>query len=289
MNTKFLTAITAAWMTCGTAMAEIDYTQIPTPGPMPEANQGGTISIDGIEMYYAVFGPSDAESVPILMIHGGLGHAEIWAPQIADLAQDHQIIVADTRGHGRSANDGSTYTYDLLASDYVGLLDSLDVDQVHLVGWSDGANIGFVLSQTAPERLASHFAHAGNVTLDGIDPTVGENAVFGAYISQMGEDYARLNPTSVTYEDFLGAVAQMWSTEKPGGIEALTEVDVPTTIVHSQFDEAILEDHSEAMANAIPGSRYILLEGVSHFASLQSPDAYTRAIREHLDWVDGLQ
>jgi len=42
------------------------------------------------------------------------------------------VIVADTRGHGRSTNDGSAFSLDLLAQDYVALLDYLSVEQVHL-------------------------------------------------------------------------------------------------------------------------------------------------------------
>ena len=74
---------------------------------------------------------------------------------------------------------GVPISYTLLAQDYVGLLDELNIEKVHLVGWSDGANIGYTISTGSPDRLASHFAHAGNVSLDGIDPTVESNEVFG--------------------------------------------------------------------------------------------------------------
>lgn len=254
---------------------------IPPVPAMPEAVEAGLLPVNGIQMYHATYGT--AEGTPILLIHGGLAHADVWSAVVADLMTDHKVIVADTRGHGRSTNDGSAYTYDLLGQDYLALLDAMGVEKVHLVGWSDGANIGYVLSQTAPERLASHFAHAGNVTLEGVDPAVNDNALFGEYIGLMGADYARLSPTPDGFEAFLGAVATMWSTSKPGGIEALPNITVPTVVVQSQYDEAILMSHSEEIAAGIPGASLLVLPDVSHFAIMQDPAGYTAAIRAFVD------
>lgn len=262
------------------ALAEDPWTTIPDAAPMPEASASGMVEVNGISMYYASFGTGET---PILMIHGGLAHGDLWGAQVADLATDHRVIVSDTRGHGRSTNDGSAYSYELLAQDYLALMDALEIDQVHLVGWSDGANIGFQLSETAPDRLASHFAHAGNVSLAGIDPTVETNPVFGAYVGMMAEDYGAMSPTPAGFEAFLGGVVTMWSTEKPGGMEALAAVTVPTLIVQSEHDEAILMTHSEEMAAAIPGAELLVLKDVSHFASLQDPEGYTAAIRAFID------
>lgn len=273
-------AITLALLP-GLALAQDRWMAIPPAPAMPEAVESGLAPVNGIDMHYALYG--EAEGTPILMIHGGLGHGDLWAAQVADLMTDHRVIVADTRGHGRSTNDGSPYTYDLLAADYLALLDHLGLDAVHLVGWSDGANIGYTLSGTAPERLASHFAHAGNVTLDGIDPSVETDAVFGSYIAMMAADYAAMSPTPEGFDAFIGGVVEMWSTEKPGGVSSLAAITVPTLVVQSAQDEAILMQHAEAIAAAIPGAQLLVLEDVSHFASFQDPDGYTAAIRAFLD------
>lgn len=262
------------------ARSEERWMSIPPPPAMPAAVDSGTAAVNGIDMYYAVYGA--ANGVPILMIHGGLAHGDIWAAQVADLAVDHRVIVADTRGHGRTNNDGSDYSYDLLAADYLGLLDHLGVAQVHLVGWSDGANIGYAISGSAPDRLASHFAHAGNVTLAGIDPSVETNPVFGGYVGMMAADYAAMSPTPDGFDAFVGGVVTMWGTEKPGGMAALGDITVPTLVVQSAYDEAILMEHSEQIAAAIPDASLLVLDDVSHFASFQDPAGYTAAIRAFL-------
>ncbi|MCL6284998.1 alpha/beta hydrolase [Ruegeria sp. 2012CJ41-6] len=267
-------------LSAGAACADDKWLTLPPAPSMPEAVKSGTAQVNGIDMYYALYGA--AEGTPVLMIHGGLAHGDIWADQVADLATDHRVIVADTRGHGRSSNDGSAYSYDLLAQDYLALLDTLGVDKVHLVGWSDGANIGYAISTSAPDRLASHFAHAGNVTLDGIDPTVESNELFGAYVGMMAADYAAMSPTPDGFDAFLADVVEMWGTEKPGGFEALADVSVPTLVVQSAHDEAILSDHAQKIADTIPGATLLTLQDVSHFANLQDPEAYSSAIRDFL-------
>lgn len=273
-------ALLAALVAAAAAQAADRWMSIPSSPAMPEADLSGTARVNGIKMHYEVHGT--AQGTPILLIHGGLAHGDIWAAQVADLSADHKVIVADTRGHGRSTNDGSAYTYELLASDYLALLDLLGVDKVHLVGWSDGANIGYVISTTAPERLASHFAHAGNVALSGVDPSVETNEVFGAYVGMMAGDYTKMSPTPDGFDAFLGGVSTMWGTDKPGGLEALKSVTVPTLVVQSEHDEAILMDHSKEIAEAIPGASLLVLEDTSHFSMLQAPDEYTKAIRDFL-------
>ncbi len=263
------------------AHAQDRWMSIPQVPNMPESVSSGIATVNGIDMYHAIYG--DADGTPILMIHGGLAHADVWSAQVADLMADYKVIVADTRGHGRSTNDGSDYSYGLLSADYLALLDHLGVEKVHLVGWSDGANIGYSISQTNPERLASHFAHAGNVTLDGVDPAVETNEVFGGYVGMMAADYGALSPTPDGFDAFLGGVATMWGTSKPGGVDALKSVTVPTLVVQSEFDEAILMDHSKLIADLIPSADLLILENVSHFASFQAPGEYSAAIRAFIE------
>ena len=256
------------------------WKSIPAAAAMPKAADSGSAEVNGISMHYASYG--EAEGTPVLMIHGGLAHGDIWASQVGDLSQDYRVIVADTRGHGRSTNDGSDYSIDLLAKDYLGLLDSLDIDKVHLVGWSDGANIGYEISKTAPDRLASHFAHAGNVTLAGVDPAVETNEVFGGYVGMMGEDYSKMSPTPDGFEGFVGAISKMWFADKADGLELVKTITVPTLVVHSEHDEAILAEHSAAIADAIPDATLLTLSGTSHFSMLQDPAGYTKEIKAWL-------
>ena len=256
------------------------WLDLPAPQPMPAPLSSGVMTLRGIEMYHAIYGPD--VGLPVLMIHGGVGHADLWSAQVADLSRDHRVIVADTRGHGRSTNDGSDYEIPLLADDYIALLDALGVQKLALVGWSDGANIGLDLAARHPERIARVFAHAGNVTLEGIDPAVNESEVFGRYVTEMAGAYAAMSATPAGWDSFLGGVSGMWAAAKPDGLEKLREITVPVTIVQSQYDEGIRMSHAQEMAHALPNGTLVVLPDVSHFAMLQAPEDYSAAIRDFL-------
>lgn len=261
------------------ALAEEVWMTIPDAPEMPVPVSSGLAEVNGIKMHYATFGAGD----PVLLIHGGLGHADLWAAQVADLAQDHLVIVADSRGHGRSSRTEEPFGYDLMASDYLALLDVLQVDKVDLVGWSDGGIIGLDIAMSHPERLNRLFAHAANITTDGVDPSVAEDAVFGAYIGRMAGDYARLSPTPDQFEPFVAQISGMWATQPNWTDAEVAAITVPTAVVLGEHDEAITMAHTEHMAATIPGAELVILPGVSHFAMLQDPAAYNAAIRAVID------
>jgi pimeloyl-ACP methyl ester carboxylesterase len=261
------------------AQADDRWMSIPRPPAMPEAASTGLAPVNGIEMYYATYGAGD----PVLLIHGGLGNADVWASQVADLMTDHLVIVADSRGHGRSTRTEEPFGYDLMASDYLALLDYLKIDQVDLVGWSDGGIIGIDIAMSHPERLGRVYAQAANITTDGVDPSVETDEVFSAYIAWMAEDYVRLSPTPDQFDGFVAQIAEMWATQPNWTDAEVGAITVPVAIVAGEYDEAILRAHTDHMAAVIPGATLEILPGVSHFAIMQAPDEYTASVRAFID------
>ncbi len=255
------------------AQAEDRWLALPEPPPLPEAVKSGYAPVNGIELYYAVFGKGD----PILLIHGGLGHSDIWSNQVIALAKTNTVIIADSRGHGRSSRDAQPYGYDLMSSDYLALLDYLKIDKVDLIGWSDGGIIGIDIALHHPERLNKLFAQAANVTIDGVNPDVMNNKTFATYIEKMGADYKKLSKTPDQYDAFVDQISKMWATQPAWTKEQLATIKTPTAIVAGDHDEAILPKHTEYIASAIPGAKLIILKDASHFAMLQDPDGYTKA------------
>jgi pimeloyl-ACP methyl ester carboxylesterase len=264
-------------------LAEDRWMTVPDAAAMPVAATSGMAEVNGISMYYAIYGVASADHDPVLLIHGGLGHADLWAGQVADLMTDRLVIVADSRGHGRSTRNADPYGYDLMSSDYLALLDSLGIAKVDLVGWSDGGIIGLDIAMTHPERLDHLFAHAANITTDGVNPGVGTDAVFGAYITKMGVDYAAMSPTPDQFDAFVAQISEMWATQPNWTDAQVAAITVPTAIVVGDHDEAILPDHTAKIAGLIPGAKAVILPGLSHFAMLQAPDEYTAAIRAFID------
>ena len=90
------------------------------PPPLPAAADGGYVDHDGARIWYASYGAGS----PVVLLHGGLGHSGNWGYQVPDLvAAGHRVVVIDSRGHGRSSRDARPYSYDLMATDVLAVLD----------------------------------------------------------------------------------------------------------------------------------------------------------------------
>ncbi|MGO6675417.1 alpha/beta fold hydrolase [Rhizobium leguminosarum] len=251
------------------------WAELPAFPSMPVAKTSGMAEVNDIKMYYAEYGEGD----PILFIHGGLGNAEVWGHQVADFARDHRVIVADSRGHGRSTRSQQPFGYDLMTSDYVALLDYLKIDKVTLVGWSDGGIIGIDMAMKHPEKLTRVIAQAANVTTDGVKADVMDNKTFNDYINVAGEQYRKLSPTPNEYDAFVKQISEMWATQPAWTAADLGKISVPVTLAIGDHDEAVKLDHTEMMAKQIPGAKLVILKDVSHFAMLQDPAAYDGMVR----------
>ena len=261
------------------ASAAERWEQLPEPKPLPVADKSGAAPVNGIQMYYAIYG----KGPPVLLIHGGLGYADIWGAQVADLSKDHMVIVAESRGHGRSTRTADPYSYDLMASDYVALLDYLKVDKAAIVGWSDGGIIGIDIAMKHPEKLTKVFAQAANTKVEGVKPDVMQNKTFAGYIDHAGKVYKKISPTPDQYESFVEQISKMWASEPNWSDDDLKKIKTPIAIVIGDHDEAITREHTEYMAKTIPGATLIILKDASHFAMVQDPEGYNKAVRDFID------
>ncbi len=275
---RLLLALAASLVASGAHAQEVWQT-LPEPPAMPAPAESGMAPVNDIEMYYAVYG----EGEPVLLIHGGLGHADVWGFQVPALAADHKVIVADSRGHGRSTRSAQPFGYELMADDYLALLDHLGIDQVALVGWSDGGIIGLDIAIHHPERLSALYAFAANYVPEGVKETVGADPVFGAYIERASADYARLSPTPDEFDAFVEQISQMWASQPHYSAEQLRAIPVRTVIFSGEHDEAIKLEHSEEMAELIPNARLEIMPDASHFAMWQHPDAFNASVLAFLD------
>jgi pimeloyl-ACP methyl ester carboxylesterase len=246
---------------------------------MPVAALSGLQTIDDIKMYYAVYGAGS----PVLLIHGGGGNADQWGAIVTDLSETHQVIVADSRGHGRTGFTDKPLGYDLMASDYIALLDYLKIKQVALIGWSDGGVIGLSIAIHHPERLSRLFAHAGSATLAGALPIDWSMPTMSGIYERNSLAYTAISPTPEKLDAFVNALNTLWSTEPNWSDDVLAEITVPTTIAIGDHDEMVSFAHNQHLAGVIPGARFVELKDTSHFSIFQDPEGYLDALHEFLD------
>jgi pimeloyl-ACP methyl ester carboxylesterase len=260
------------------AQAAPRWLSLPPTPTLPKAAQSGFAPVNGIKVWYAVYGRGE----PVILLHGGLANANYWGHQVRALQRHYQVIVMESRGHGRSSRNQEPYGYDLMASDVVGLLDHLKIRKAAIVGWSDGAIIGLDIAMKHPERVSKLFAFAANSDPSGV-ADIASNDVFNAYIARAGEEYKRLSPTPTAYQSFVGEITKMWESQPKWTASDLAAIKVPTWIVDGDHDEAIKRDNTAFMAENIPGAGLLIQPQVSHFSFLQDPEQFNDDVLRFLE------
>ena len=266
---KLLLAL--AILACGTAaLATPQWLNLPPTPSLPKAVRSGLAPVNGIKIWYATFGHGES----VVMLHGGLANADYWGHQVRALQTHYQVIVMDSRGHGRSSRDAQPFGYDLMASDVLALMDHLGIKKAAIVGWSDGAIIGLDIAMHHPEHVSKLFAFAANSDPSGV-ADIAKSDVFNAYIARAGEEYKRQSPTPTEYKAFVEEITKMWETQPKWTDADLARIKVPTWIVDADHDEAIKRENTEFMAAHIPGAGLLIQPEVSHFSFLQDPEQFT--------------
>jgi pimeloyl-ACP methyl ester carboxylesterase len=269
--------IFAALGAAAPARAPYPWQRIPPTPALPPPERSGIAPVNGVRIWYAIFGHGE----PVIMLHGGLANSNYWGLQVPALAAHFEVIVMDSRGHGRSTRTAAPITYDAMASDVIALMDFLHIRRAAFVGWSDGAIIGLDLAIHHFDRVACLFAFAANSDPSGVKD-VSKSPVFTAFEARARREYRALSPTPEGFDAFLANITRMWATEPHFTDAQLRSISAPTWIVDADHDEAIKRENTDHMAATIPGAGEMILPEVSHFAMLQNPAMFNQALLDFL-------
>ena len=246
--------------------------------PLPAASNQGYVEQDGARIWHATYGAG----LPVILLHGGLGHSGNWGYQVPALVRaGHRVILIDSRGHGRSTRGQRPYKYELMASDVLAVMDTLQVEKAAFAGWSDGACIALILAMKAPERVTGVFFFGCNMDPSGAKEFK-PNPVIERCFARHAKDYTQLSATPDQFEAFVQAVSEMMKTEPNYSARDLADVRVPVAIVHAEQDEFIKAEHAEYLARSIGDAWLTVLPGVSHFAPLQRPQLFIGLLLDFL-------
>ncbi len=247
--------------------------------PLPTADESGYVDHDGARIWYASFGAG----APVILLHGGLGHAGNWGYQVPALvAADRRVVVIDSRGHGRSTRDARPYTYERMAGDISAVMTAIGIDRCPFIGWSDGACIALVLARHQPARVSGVYFFGCNMDPSGAKDVDAHNPLLGRCFRRHARDYAALSATPDQFDAFAAAVGDMQRTQPNYSADELASIRIPVTVAHAEHDEFIHREHAEYLARTLPGARFESLPGVSHFAPLQRPEQFDASVLRFL-------
>ena len=121
-------------------------------------------------MYYETYGKGE----PLLIIHGNGGSINDFRYQIPYFSKGYKVILADSRAQGKSVDASDSLSYEMMTDDLSALLDTLHMDSVYVIGWSDGGINGLLLAMRHPEKVKKLAVTGANLWPDttAVDPFI---------------------------------------------------------------------------------------------------------------------
>ncbi|GLZ42405.1 alpha/beta hydrolase [Actinokineospora sp. NBRC 105648] len=215
------------------------------------------VDVGGIRLAYQVFG--DANSAPLVLLHGLGDSAAGWSEVATKLADHRRVYALDLRGHGESEHTPE-YSYELMRDDVIGFLDALGVDSATLVGHSTGGLVALLVAEEVPRR---------------VERLVVEDAPL-PYPRQRDVPDRPADPIDYDWAAVAPLLAQVANPD-PRWRERLTEVTAPTLVIAGGPTSHMPQEWVLELAERLPHGRAVTI-AVGHEVHRTDPQGFLTAV-----------
>ncbi|MDX9865076.1 MAG: alpha/beta hydrolase [Anaerolineaceae bacterium] len=247
--------------------------------------------VNGIEMYYELHGPEEAEVV--VLSNGVLMSTASWAFQTAALANKFRVLLYDCRGMWQSDHPEGPYSMEMHAADLAGLLDALAIEQAHIAGISYGSEVSMAFAIKYPQRVRSLVLADGVSQIDALLKAQCESWVTAAKakdadllfevtypLNFSGEWIAKHRPALAAAReryhqlDFEAFLRLMDSFLGFHITPELHQITAPTLVIVAENDLLKSRKYSEMMVSEIPNAEFVIIPYGGHAVCLEQPDIF---------------
>ncbi len=254
--------------------------------------------VNGQNLYYEDTG---GNGPAVVFSHGLMMDHEMFAPQVEAISGRFRCITWDERGHGRTAGDRlDPFSYYDSADDLAALLDYLGVQKAVLVGMSQGGFLSLRCALTHPDAVKALILIDSQAGTELPDKVPAYRQMIDVFVNQgLTPELGNMIEFIILGQAFPEAEKwkNKWKAMKPVNIrgcfetltsrdditDRLSEINVPTLVLHGDQDAAIPMERAEAVADGIPEARLVTVPGAGHAANLSHPEPVNQAIGEFLD------
>ncbi|RNG24504.1 alpha/beta fold hydrolase [Streptomyces botrytidirepellens] len=245
-------------------------------------------NVGGLSLYVEEHGSGPGE--PLVLLHGGFGAGETFAPVLPALSERRRVFLVDLQGHGRTADIDRPLRPELMADDIAALIQHLGLARADVLGYSVGADVALRTAIQHPDRVRRLVTVSTPARRDGWFPEVVAQmdqmtaaAAEPMKQSPLYELYARLAPRVRDWPVLVAKLAEMkqqdydWTSD-------IAKITAPVLLVYADAD-AVQPAHMVEFftllggaqqdpgwdASARPASRLAILPDATHYDILISP------------------
>lgn len=236
---------------------------------------------------------------PLVFVHGFLGGAGVWQPQLVGLKDSFDVVAVDLPGFAGSSIGSAPQTMTEFVTELMELADSLRIGQFSLGGWSFGGMIAqqaalehpqrierLVLAGTAgvgelPRRFETWSETLGRIGAEGV-PATFERTVRTWFVTGEGDPYfpaCYAACSGATEAACGGAIAAMrpWTMA-----QRLSEIMHPALVIVGDRDRSTTTEDSFLLSNGLPNAELCVLPRCAHGAHMERPDLFNQVVSRFL-------
>lgn len=246
-----------------------------------------------VHIYYEVEG----EGPPIVMLHGFAASLEDWREKgyVDALKGNYQCILVDLIGHGKSdkPHNPESYTMVEIAGDLIAVLDDLNIDSVHMMGFSGGGGHCLTLAKYALERVKSLILISSgpkNNEPESINRArqmlQGGPEAFVAAIERGGPLKPEFKARTLANDfEALSAIVNSPSLEAEWDLtNNLVNMKVPFLVIIGENDFNYPPQEQKELYSVVDDLKFIMVPGMGH--SIEQTDTILPHVKEFLTKVN---
>lgn len=268
-------------------------TVLPANGQSITPSARGYASVNGIKMYYEVYG----EGMPVILLHGSFYTIELnWSHLIPRLSTERKVIAVEMQGHGHSPYSDRRMSLAALASDVEKLMDYLKIGQADVVGYSMGGAVAYQFAVQSPKRLrklvvisAAHktggFLPIGQGAFDDFQPELFDN-------TPLHSAYTATAPDSTKWRAFINQMVIYAKEPYDIGDSLIARIASPVLIIAGDNDGLdkvelmktyqLLGGNVFADMEPMPKSQLAILPAQGHVSVVMQTEPILWYLREFL-------
>ncbi len=236
---------------------------------------------------------------PLVLVHGFLGGAPMWASQIDTLSKHFDVIAPELCGYGSNSSLSSETSVNGFANELLTLLSDIGVEQFHLLGHSMGGMIVQQMTANAPDRVKSLICFGTGPqgvlpdrfeTIDesrkrflaqGVAPTAKEIASKWFTAGDQAEGYDLCCELGAGVSEAT-ALSGLTAMETWDGRSALAAIKQPTLVLWGDRDRSYGWDQPAALWHGIENSSLAVMPNSGHNAHMEKPEIFNAILENFL-------